>query len=150
MISVLSYSGKGPMSKLIKWQTRSKYSHSAIMISNGFSTLMFESNPPEVTQLLGEPAIVRAESAVSILHPTVEVDEDRMFRWLTKQVGKKYDKTMVVRFVTRKQETRKSREKWFCSELVYAAFKHVGVDLFRDTEPWEVSPGMLARSPLLR
>lgn len=65
------------------------------------------------------------------------------------QIGKRYDYTMVARFVTRRQESRKSSGKWFCSELVFASVCKAGLDLFRATEPWEVSPGLLARSPFL-
>jgi hypothetical protein len=39
--------------------------------------------------------------------------------------------------------------RWFCSELVFAALAHAGVHLFARIEPWAVSPGLLAISPLL-
>lgn len=66
------------------------------------------------------------------------------------QLGKPYDYTMVARFVSRRQASRTESGKWFCSELVFAALLHAGIELLRGTEPWEVSPGLLARSPLLR
>jgi uncharacterized protein YycO len=74
---------------------------------------------------------------------------DTVWEFARGQLGKPYDWTMVLRFISRRQESRKSRGKWFCSELVYASFQKAGVDLLRDTDPWEVSPGLLARSPLL-
>src|SRR5690606_21875536 len=74
----------------------------------------------------------------------------RLRGFLEKQTGKSYDYRMVFRFITRLQETRKSRGKWFCSELVFAALQQCGIDLLSRTEPWEVSPGLLARSPYLQ
>jgi uncharacterized protein YycO len=79
-----------------------------------------------------------------------ETQEEDVAWFLFQQLGKPYDWTMVARFVTRRDESRASSGKWFCSELVYAAFKQAGVPLLRATEPWEVSPGLLAKSPLLR
>ena len=66
------------------------------------------------------------------------------------QIGKGYDYTMVARFISRRQASRRTSGKWFCSELVFAALQKAGVDLLARTEPWEVSPGQLARSPLLK
>lgn len=54
---------------------------------------------------------------------------------------------MVARFVTRRQADRESAGKWFCSELVFAAFQAAGIDLLARTEAWEVSPGLLLRIP---
>jgi hypothetical protein len=75
-----------------------------------------------------------------------DAHEARALEFLKPQIGKGYDKTMVVRFLTRFQESRKSKGKWFCSELAFAAVREGGVELFARTEPWEVSPGMLNRS----
>jgi len=55
----------------------------------------------------------------------------------------------VARFVSRRQASRASRGKWFCSELAFAAARKGGVHLLKNVEPWEVSPGGLSRSPLL-
>lgn len=63
------------------------------------------------------------------------------------QVGKKYDYLGVARFVTRRPS--KGNEKWFCSELVFEAFRRAGVNLFHRIEAWEVSPSMISYSPLL-
>ncbi len=55
-------------------------------------------------------------------------------------MGKKYDYTMVARFVTREQEDRDSNGKWFCSELVCATSRKGGIDLLARTGAWEGSP----------
>jgi hypothetical protein len=52
--------------------------------------------------------------------------------------------------VSRRQASRKAAGVWFCSELAFAAARQAGISLLGATEPWEVSPGLFARSPLLR
>ena len=63
------------------------------------------------------------------------------------EVGKGYDYWAIVRFVSRRRMP--DNDRWFCSELVFAALAHVGVRIFERIEPWAVSPGLLAISPLL-
>jgi len=53
---------------------------------------------------------------------------------------------MVIRFITRQQETRKSSNKWFCSELIYASLLKAGIVVLERIEPWEVSPVLLSYS----
>jgi hypothetical protein len=65
-------------------------------------------------------------------------------------IGKPYDYLSVARFISRRSESIHSKEKWFCSEFVFAAFQAAGLNLLRDTEAWEVSPGLLSKSPLLK
>ena len=62
------------------------------------------------------------------------------------QVGKAYDYRGITGFLTRKDHN--SAEKWFCSELVSAAFDAAGVPLLRN-EAHKIAPGDLATSPLL-
>lgn len=140
------YSGKGFLSRLIRWQTRSKFSHTSISIDKRF----WESNPPKVSTCDLSYAMKKRKPSLTTEINIKDIEAMEMVKWLDGQVGKKYDFTMVIRFVTRQQEARKSKGKFFCSELIGAAFKHIGVDLFRETDPWEISPGFLSRSPLLK
>lgn len=146
-ITIALFRGPGIVSRLIRWQTRSAYSHAAIVMPCG--NVIESREGKGVRQLTKlEPT---AKERIDLF--TVEVTETQLqdIAWfLNEQLGKKYDWTMVARFVTRRQESRSSSEKWFCSELVFAAFQQAGIDLLRATEPWEVSPGLLARSPLLQ
>jgi hypothetical protein len=63
-------------------------------------------------------------------------------------VGRGYDWWSIIRFVSRRRMPHNDR--WFCSELVFAALSHAGVRLLERIAPWEVSPGLLSISPLLR
>lgn len=152
LIQVWLYKGSGFVGKLIQWQTRSPYSHAAVafdVTADGTATDAWILDARE-----GKGVKLRQAVAEDLMADRFSVDmtaqqETDVLEFLRRQVGKDYDYTMVARFISRRQESRKSRGKWFCSELVFAAFQHAGVDLLARCEPWEVSPGLLSRSPLL-
>lgn len=137
---ILLFRDQGIFQRLIQWQTRSQYNHAAIQVGD----CIVEATAPVVRYMpFRKPAL-------TIIIDLPEETAAEMLSWLHLQIGKPYDYAMVARFVTRQQESRKSKGKWFCSELAYATYCHAGIDLFRDTEPWEVSPGLLARTTLGR
>ncbi|MBX3751391.1 MAG: hypothetical protein KF897_15035 [Opitutaceae bacterium] len=145
-VTVALFQGPGLVSRLIRWQTRSAYSHAAIVLPSG---AVIESREGIGVRQLPH---LEPKNGEQIDFFAVEVTEEQLAKitaFLHRQLNKGYDWTMVARFITRRQESRASRGRWFCSELVFAAFLHAGVILLRGTEPWEVSPGLLARSPLL-
>jgi len=146
-MKILLYRGRGFLPWLIRFQTRSPYHHAAIVLHG---STVFESNwkwGVKACFLQRTPA----NNTVDVYEVATTPEQDGSIRrWLVSQSGKPYDLTMVIRFVTRKQATRKTKGKWFCSELVYAAFQAAGINLLERVEPWEVSPGLLARSPLLK
>lgn len=141
--------GTGLVSKAIQWQTRSPYSHASVMCRNGCG---IEAREGKGVRITADWLKFKApgEQVDLFVVDVTEAQANSIEAFLLEQVGKKYDWTMVARFITRRQESRDSSGKWFCSELVFAAFQQAGVDLLRDTQPWEVSPGLLGKSPLLR
>lgn len=143
MVKVILYRTKGFIPALIKWQSRGPYCHASI-VAGGF---VYESH-------LETGVVRRAISDEDMLSDWFKVEADPqqefdMCKFLNDQVGKKYDLTMIARFLTRRQEHRAQQGKWFCSELVVAALNAGGIWPFARTQPWEVSPNMLAKSPLL-
>lgn len=133
---------KGFFSSLIKWQTRGPYSHAYIVIRG----MAYEADWRGVRKYRFN-TLRKHEEAWSVpLFVASRITRARMFA--EAQVGKKYDFSSVLRFVSRRQASRKSAGVWFCSELVFAIFKHAGLLLLR-AEPWEVSPNLLTRSTLI-
>lgn len=143
-VRVLLYKGRGLIGSPVMWQTRGPYSHAAIQIGDRVYESRFLTGV--VNRQFGAKDILADRYVVEL----TDVQIPRLEKWLDEQVGKKYDLTMVFRFITRMQEARRSSGKWFCSEYVYAGFQKVGVELLARTEPWEVSPNLLRRSPKLR
>lgn len=146
VIIITLHAGTGLISRLIRWQTRSRYSHAGIILPDGRFA-----EAREDTGVRIERRFIRwSGEQVDMFAVTVSPEQAQAVDdFIAAQEGKPYDYTMVARFVSRRGASRSQSGKWFCSELVFAALQHAGVHLLRDTQPWEVSPGMLARSPLL-
>ncbi|MBL9187911.1 MAG: hypothetical protein JNK23_10555 [Opitutaceae bacterium] len=143
MSAVLLFHGPGLVSRLIRWQTRSVYSHAAIELAPG-SDLCIESREFQGVRFA---AIDRTRC------DRFEVEGMTPERWrdaiafCERELGCGYDYRAVFRFLTRRRVPSNSR--WFCSELVFAALASVDVHLLRRIPASEVSPGDLALSPLL-
>lgn len=61
-----------------------------------------------------------------------------------------YDYLGVISFIMGlKQRHKKWSNRFFCSEFVFAALNFGGIPLFERSQPWEFSPAMLEKSPLL-
>jgi uncharacterized protein YycO len=140
------HSSSGLFGSLIRWQTRSRYSHASIEFPN---EIVIEAREGCGVHSLLAPRPSDDETVDRFLVHASEYQVERVRAFCLDQLGKPYDWTMVLRFISRRQESRKSRGQWFCSELVFAACLQAGIVLLRDTQPWEVSPGLLARSPFL-
>jgi uncharacterized protein YycO len=147
-MKILLCQNKGLIGALIRWQTRGGFSHAAVYLDG----CIYESNPGGVRKhdVRGQTwaEVEKDRGSITVVDvPVAPTQENDIRNFLEAQLGKGYDYTMVVRFVTRQQESRESTGKWFCSELVFAAFLKAGIDLLGRTEPWEVSPGLLSRTP---
>lgn len=144
---IAAYRGKSWVSKMIRWQTRSEYSHIAWVepdmttfeawVSGGVAK---NATPWSVHTPGTWIDFYNIETLTAVQYLAIR-------EFLERTVGSQYDRRGVLRFLTRKPAVLD--EKWFCSELVFAACLAAGVELLARTEPWEVSPGMLIRSPLL-
>lgn len=145
MLRIGLHRSDGLMSKLIKWQTRSQYSHASLVEPDG-----------TVLESIQGKGVVRGRN-VRYVKEQVDLFEvvavasmhEKAHAFALAQLGKGYDWTMVARFLSRRSANRASSGKWFCSELVFAAFAQAGLPLLRDTEAWEVSPELLSKSPYL-
>jgi uncharacterized protein YycO len=140
----------GIIGRLVRWQTRSPWSHAALLYQvHADPWRVIEAHYP--AGVVDRPHSVTDDFLIcSVEHPDMQEAEEQILAFAQRQVGKAYDLRMVARFITRQQEARETSGRWFCSELVYAAFWYAGVELLGNTQPWEVSPGLLRRSPYLQ
>lgn len=147
---LLFYRSPGWIARLIRWQTRSPYSHVAVFTGadvvesrEGKGVRIVES----CDSFKGTEIDVYSVSGAGV--PKENILPSAI--WLKEQLGKRYDWSSVLRFVTRRQASRQSAKVWFCSELAFVyATKLLGAPLLQNVEPWGVSPGLLSRSPLLK
>jgi hypothetical protein len=150
MICIALYKGVSPISRLIRWQTRSVYSHAAFY---DFRTgLIFEAWSKGGVQGWIDPAkhhTPGTEIDFFRLRQDLTPDEVRTLDlYLATQQGKPYDYLGVLRFLTR-TAPRRPDSAWFCSELVYQALLIVGRTLFVRVDPYKIAPAHLAWSPEL-
>ena len=140
--AVLLFHGRGLISAAIRWQTRSRYSHAALRLPDGRIVESWQGSGVRVRTLADWTGI--EAYAVRGMTPA---HWDLALSYACAQAGAGYDYWGVVRFVSRRHMP--DNRRWFCSELVFASLQWAGVQLLSRIDAAEVSPGMLALSPLL-
>jgi uncharacterized protein YycO len=145
MLRIGLHRSSGLVSRLIKWQTRSDYSHASLVLEDDSILESMQGKGVVMNRKLHEAG---ERIDLFTVHALASVHQDAL-QFAKDQLGKGYDYTMVARFISRRGANRSASGKWFCSELVFAAFKESGLPLLRDTESWEVSPELLSKSPYL-
>lgn len=148
-IYILLYRGKSWVSKLIRFQTRSVYSHASLYVPKIGN---FEAWHKGGVRCTDSPSVGHTPGTpVDAFRVTMaQVHAEQIIQFVQGQVGKDYDFRSVFRFLTRRPEHPTDKNKWFCSELVFAAFEHGGIKLLERIEPWAVSPAILSYSPYLK
>ncbi len=137
--SILLFKGRGFISRLIRWQTRSQYSHAAIMLPCGRVLEAWQGEGVRIKWLRDWCDVDRFR-----VTDMTEEQWETAIAFARAQIGKKYDYRGVWRFLSRRKPARDDR--WFCSELVFASLAAAGVKLLAAVDIGEVSPGMLAYS----
>lgn len=140
--AVLLMAGKGIYSTLIKWQTWSDVSHAAFLLPDGNILEAWQGAGVRIRDYPAGPGI-----EVYTIPDITEAEWKRVLDFAKAQVGKKYDYMGIFRFLTR--EKSEMDDKWFCSELVFEAFKQAGIHLLERIKSYQVSPGILKLSPRL-
>lgn len=156
---ILLYKGTGAVSKLIQWKTTSAYSHVSVVV-DGEMSLAIESNT-------GSQSGVRALDLRKLDAKIVDVfrikkengfKPEQVISYLVSCLGCKYDYPGVfylgllkVLGQQKKANEWQIKKDYFCSELVYEAFKSAGLDIVPQIGSSETtSPGDIAKSPILQ
>ena len=144
-MKILMYRGKSIISKLIRFQTRSQYSHVAVQLEDTGSVIesWHKGGVRRIASAFHDHTI---GTPIDVYTIDATYDRDAVKQFLYNQVGKKYDFGAIARFLSRRHEF--ADNKWFCSELCLAAFEHGGLRLLNGN-PSELSPRDVALSPIL-
>ena len=139
------YKGTSALSRLIRWRTWSDYSHAAWVFPDHS---VIEAWKGGVTHAPGILAGHAPDTEVHLVTLDLTIEQ----RWavqdfLIAQIGKPYDYAGILGFLTASKT--ENPDRWFCSELIFAACKAAKVDLLKRIFAWKVSPGLLAYSPVL-
>jgi len=143
-MKILAYKGKSVVSHLIKFQTRSQYSHIGIQLNDGS---VIEAWQGEGVRRIGNPFVGHSKGTeVDVFKIIGDYDDSKVEAYLYDQIGKKYDYVNVLRFVWRRNAA--DNEKVFCSELAEMAFIQGGLRLLNGN-PSVHSPRDTVMSPHL-
>lgn len=142
---VLLFTGGDPIAAIVRWQSRSRYSHAALLIP-GTNTVI-ESYPFHGVRKR-ELTARDWERIHAFEVPGMTGQQWReCIQFAEAQLGMGYDWRNVLRFVTR--IPARENHRWFCSELVFRAIEHAYLRILMMSAGY-VNPGHLAASPYLR
>ena len=143
-MKVAFFKGTDFVSKTILFISRGGFTHAEIVLDDGTSIGSKAFKGVHLT----ENALDNSEIVATFDVKTTARQKDIIESFLRDQIGKKYDYLSIIGFVVYASgDGRKQYGKWFCSELVFAAFKKAGIRLLQRVEPWKVSPTILSYSP---
>lgn len=133
MISVfLSTQTWDPASAMIRWDTRCDYSHAGFLDTANnltFSSMLVGGVAWRTVQKLNPSKMLR------LLFPGT----DAALSWAQTQQGKRYDWSAIAGMGA--DRNWRDPNRWFCSELVAAAFEKTGNPLFSpDTTVYRITP----------
>jgi len=137
------YRGKGFWAAMIRWFTRSKYSH--VSIAMGDETV-YEAKP-------GKGVIKTTLKSIEGISPFVfkigtGIDVYAVRTFCDAQLGTRYDYWSVLCFILG-IKPRRSKTRYFCSEFVADACAAGGQNLQERVESFKLSPDNLAWSAAL-
>jgi len=142
---VLLFKGGNPISWIVKKQSRSIYSHAALLIPGTKSCIeSFPGVGVRIRQLTDKDWTEIDLYDVRGMSPEMWASAIDFAR---KQIGMSYDWWSVLRFVSK--SAARDNNRWFCSELCHKAISEAGIRLLERIPSAEVAPAHLAISPLL-
>jgi hypothetical protein len=160
---VTAYRGVSLISKAIRWQTWSDYSHVGLGLWFDDRMTLADWIATGETIEAWQSGGVRSGKAGPCAGHTLGTRIDLFdlpgawpatqataWHFASQQVGKGYDFRGVLRFLPRSGRHPDSDDRWFCSELVEAALYEAYSPLLLRIEPQRVTPALIVLSPLLR
>ena len=143
------YRGKSLASRLIRACNWSDYSHAA-WVDEQAGGRTWEAWRKGVTCARDISENHTPGTTVELYHvPMTHEARLRVRDFLLSQQGKGYDWSGALSFITRPRRRQNNQDRWFCSELVFEAFRAGGINLLMRIPAHKVYPGLLAYSPLL-
>ena len=145
-ILIGQYYGKSLTSRAISLKTWSPISHTSAFLPGG----------EEVVEAWGKGVVRRpwreghtTGTRIDLLECRCSPDQAQSFYlFLFDQIGKGYDFRGIMGFAFSAE--MQSKDRWFCSELVFAAAIHAGIILLERVPAHKVSPGLIHYSPVLK
>ena len=164
VLDILLYRGTGFNAWFIKFLTKSRYSHVAVVVDPGTSKGI-ESNTGHRSGVRKFDLSKLDMSAVDVyrLYPQYQVEVKTVIGYLDDRLGARYDwfgviflgflklLSLLTLTILKPHNWWQRKQDYFCSELVWEAFASDGIDLTPQTGGSDItSPGDIAESPMLQ
>ncbi len=157
---VFLYRGQGIVAGIIRWLTHSTYSHAGIAVWWNERLMVMEAVMRGVRVTPVSRNLFQHKGSVEWFTCKKEISEEdrlRMVIFAQEELGKSYARWKAVLFGVKvlfkrdlgKKDELRMENKLFCSQYVARIYNAIGLDLKKNREDRFMSPGDLARSPLL-
>ncbi len=158
---VLLYKGQGIISRLIRWITRSDYSHAGLAVWWNERLMVMEAVGKGVVVTPLSSNIGHYNGDVDWFWCTKEISEEdrtRLVQRAQEELGKRFARCgmllvglcLALKQPLDKDDTFYTSRRFFCSFYVAAAYNSIGLDLRKDRSDGFTTPDDIARSPLLK
>lgn len=143
---IAAYKGKSLISRLIRFFNWSEYSHISWVCDDGTEYEAWHIGGVKHVHKFGQNHTKGTE--VDLFDITLtKGQKDDLEKFLSSKVGCKYDFQAIFGFIIR--DSIANKNKLFCSEYIFEAFKSIKISLLNNIEAYKVFPGLLVLSPLL-
>lgn len=154
---VLMFKGQSTLSKIIKWRTKSAYSHAGIVVWWGDRLMVLEAIGKGVLARPISYNLLHYKGDINYYRPCEDIPAEtrsQMAQFAKEQLGKEYAHIRLVGFFFKllfklKMERKDKQEatgRYFCSEYVADIYARHGKDLVKDRSNAYTSPDLLAAS----
>ena len=155
------YKGRGLISSIIRWATRSPYSHAGIAAWWNERLMVLEAKGRGVVATSFSRNIKEYRGDVEWFSCLKEISEEGRLNMVTfaqEELGKRHGrlkaiwlglKTLFERDME-KRDRLKKESKLFCSEYVAQIYNSIGLDLKKQRSDRFMKPADIAESPLLK
>jgi hypothetical protein len=159
---ILLFQGTSWLSRVIRWGSRSDYSHAGFAAWWDRRLLVFQASGRGAEVLPMSSAVDAYDGQVDwySLRPDYRLNregEDQLVTHAVTLLGRSYSSAGLVDLMWRMaigrfrglSDPKASPESLFCSQYVSYCFRQVGPDLVEDTDDSSTSPADLSASPML-
>jgi len=148
---ILLFRGRGFSSWLIRLISKSRYSHVGLVVREHDRVLCADSTSKGVRLTTLRDRVQKYDGGIDHfeLKPEVTAEQrEAILRFIFGKMGKGYDNFSALVFalvlVFKMKKRTEKNDKWFCSELIAAAFDAANIERTGEQRPEFISPGELA------
>ncbi len=153
---VLLFQGTGWLSRLIRWGSKSPYSHAGLALWWNNRLMVIQSAARGVEVLPARTAVQKYDGQVDWWQPDpatrAELKVDILIHAAFDQLGKPFAVWPLIALMARMlrgeelgNPDSRRMPNYFCSQLVSKCYRRAGIDLVKEKADHDTSPGDLAR-----